>query len=59
MPKYIIKFQEEIWYDIEVEANTEELAKEKFWMGELDLSNAIKQGGEIQEEMIIELKGGN
>jgi hypothetical protein len=57
MPKYIVKFQEEIWYDIEVEAASEELARENFWLGEVDISEARETGREIQQDMLIELKG--
>lgn len=58
MPKFIVDYTEERWFSIEIEADTEEEATEKFWTGECDFENAHECGGEIQQDIrVIEKEG--
>lgn len=54
MPKYLISFTEEDWYNITIEANSEEEAKELFWSGEFDTEDVRHTNTEIQESIDIE-----
>jgi hypothetical protein len=53
MPKYRVKYVYERWYDLEIEAESEEKAREIFdsvdFQGEPRLV-----GGEIQDSVVIE-----
>lgn len=54
MPKYLISFTEEDWYNITIEADSYEDAKEKFWQGDFDNDGVVYIGCEIQESIDIE-----
>ena len=54
MPKYLISFTEEDWYNITIEADSYEDAKEKFWQGDFDYEDVVHTGTEIQESIDIE-----
>lgn len=54
MPKYIIKYQKEIWFDLPVEAESEKQALEMFHAGEVEFGDAEEVGQEIQENILVE-----
>ena len=54
MASYLISFTEEEWYNISIEADSFEEAKEKFWSGDFDHEDIIHTGTEIQESIDIE-----
>lgn len=53
MPTYRIEWTEEIWNRLEIEAETEEEARELFHMGEFDYEAVKITGGEIQDSIEI------
>lgn len=53
MAKFVIEYTEERWFSIEIEADSEEEASEKFWTGECDFGNAYQFGGEIHQDITI------
>jgi hypothetical protein len=57
MSKYIIKYQKEIWFDLEVEAENEKQALEMFHAGEVEFGDAEEVGQEIQENILVEQIG--
>jgi len=54
MPKYMISFTEEEWYNITIQADSFEEAKEKFWAQDFDLEDIVHTGTEIQESIDME-----
>ena len=54
MAKYLISFTEEDWYNIVIEADSLEAAKEKFWSQDFDYEDIRHTGTEIQEDIDIE-----
>jgi hypothetical protein len=54
MPKFIIRYTEEVWNRLEVEAENKEEAENIFWGGECDYASAKEIGGEIQGDILIE-----
>ena len=54
MPKFLISFTEEDWYNITIEADSLEEAKDKFWSHDFDLEDIVHTGTEIQESIDIE-----
>ena len=54
MPRYLISFTEEDWYNITIEADSFEDAREKFWQGDFDHEDVKHTGTEIQESIDIE-----
>ena len=54
MSKYLISFTEEEWYNITIEANSFQEAKDKFWAQDFDLEDIVHTGTEIQESIDIE-----
>ena len=56
MPKFIIRFTEEVWNSLEVEAESKEEAEDKFWSGEYEYASAKAFGGEVQGDILIEQK---
>ena len=54
MSKYLISFTEEDWYNITIEADSYEDAKDKFWHGDFDYEDVKHTGTEIQESIDIE-----
>ena len=55
MPKYLISFTEEDWYQIVIEADSERQAKDKFWTQDFDPEDIVHTGTEIQESIDIEV----
>lgn len=54
MPKYLVKYQEENWYNVVIEAENAVHAKEKFWEFDFDQNSAKLVGEEIQESIEVE-----
>ena len=54
MAKFKIEWTEEVWYRMEVEADSEEQARELFWAGEYNLDEGTQTGGECQDSVEIE-----
>jgi hypothetical protein len=54
MANYLISFTEEEWYNITIEADSLQEAKEKFWAHDFDHEDIIHTGTEIQESIDIE-----
>ena len=54
MPKFLISFTEEDWYNITIEADSLEEAKDKFWSHDFDLEDIVHTGTEIQEDIDVE-----
>lgn len=54
MAKYLISFTEEDWYNIVIEADSYEAAKDKFWAQDFDFEDIRHTGTEIQETIDIE-----
>ena len=53
MPKYRVKYVYENWYDLDIEAESEEQAREIFYAGEFE-TDPTPIGGQIQEVIDIE-----
>ena len=53
MGKFVIEYTVEHWYRVEVEADSNEQAEEKFWMGECDFDSAERYGEEVQQDLSI------
>jgi len=51
--KYEIKYTEETWYRLEIEADSEEQARDKFFSGEWEEEPTIF-GGELQDGISVE-----
>lgn len=51
--KYEIKYTEETWYRLEIEADSEEQARDKFFSGEWEGEPTIF-GGELQDGISVE-----
>jgi hypothetical protein len=56
MPKYEIQWTDELWYKLTVEAESEEIALDKFLSNEYDLGDADLFGSELQDSITIEEK---
>lgn len=54
MPTYKIDWTREVWYRSEIEAETFEEAREKFWSGDYNDDKDEIFGSEIQENIDIE-----
>ncbi len=54
MAKYLVKYQEENWYDVVIEAESEQEARDKFWEFDFDQNSARLVGEEIQENVEVE-----
>jgi len=54
--KYVIEYTEEMWYHLEIEADSADEASEKFWSGQADLDSAYLFGGEIHPDISINEK---
>jgi hypothetical protein len=50
----MISFTEEEWYNITIQADSFEEAKEKFWAQDFDLEDIVHTGTEIQESIDME-----
>lgn len=51
LSKYTVEWTREQWWRVTIEAGSQELALEKFWLGEYD--NEQQYGSEIQEGIDI------
>ena len=54
MPTYKIDWTREVWYRSEIEAESFEEAREKFWIGDYDDDKDEIFGSEVQENIDIE-----
>lgn len=54
MPKYLISYSEEDWYNTTIEADSHKDALDKFWSGDWDFENRVHFGTQIQEDLDIE-----
>jgi hypothetical protein len=54
MPKYLISWTEENWYNITIEADSAEEAKDKFYNHEFDYEDSILVGSELQDSVEAE-----
>lgn len=54
--RYVIEYTEEMWYRLEVEADSADEAGEKFWSGQADFDSAELIGGEIHPDTSIDEK---
>lgn len=54
MAKYLVSFTQEQWYTVEINANSEEDAREVFWSGYWDWESARLVGEETQDGIDIE-----
>lgn len=55
--KYVIEYIEEMWYCLEIEADSADEARKKFWSGQSDFDSAQLIGGEIHPDISIREKG--
>ena len=53
MPKYRISWTEELWYRMDVEANSEEEARDMFHAGDYDFDMARNTNVELQDSVDI------
>ena len=53
MPKYMVKYVYERWYDLELEASSRDEAFDKFHAGEFETEPRLV-GGEYQDSIIVE-----
>jgi hypothetical protein len=56
MPKYRVKYVYERWYDLDIEAESQEEAERMFYSGDYELSGIEPRlmGGELQDSIQIE-----
>jgi hypothetical protein len=54
MPKYLVSWTEENWYNITIEADSAEEAKDKFYNHEFDYEDSILVGSELQDSVEAE-----
>lgn len=54
MPKYLVSWTEEDWYNVVIEADSAYEAQDKFWGREYDPEDVSHTGTEIQEGIDIE-----
>jgi len=54
MPKYLVSWTEEDWYNVVIEADSAYEAQDKFWGREYDPEDVVHSGTEIQEGIDIE-----
>ena len=59
MSKYLISWTEELWYKMEVEADSIDDALDKFHAGDYDFDKAIHTDTELQDSVdIMEVSNG-
>ena len=54
MPKYLISWTEEDWYNITIEASSKKEALDKFWNRGYDMEDIVHTGTELQDSVEIE-----
>jgi hypothetical protein len=54
MSNYLISFTEEEWYNVTIEADSFQEAKDKFWSHDFDLEDIVHTNTEIKESINIE-----
>jgi hypothetical protein len=55
MPKYLLSWEDTIWYNLEIEADSEEGAHEKFHSGDYDYNDIQEVGVEmVSNSLFIE-----
>lgn len=58
MSNYVVSWTEETWYRVNIQANSEQEAREKFWNGDFDMDESKETGAEIQDGIDITLADG-
>lgn len=54
MARFKIDWTEELWQQVYIEAESEEKARELFWLGEFDNQLIELYGTEIQDSVLVE-----
>lgn len=54
MPKYLVSWTEEDWYNVIIEADSAYEAEDKFWGHEFDSEDVSHIGTEIQQGIDVE-----
>ena len=54
MPKYLVSWTEEDWYNVVIKDDSAYEAQDKFWGREYDPEDVVHTGTEIQEGIDIE-----
>jgi hypothetical protein len=54
MPKYLVSWKEEDWYNVIIEADSAYEAQDKFWGREYDPEDIVHTGAEVSESIDIE-----
>ena len=52
MPKYLISWEESVWYDLEIEADSKSKALDKFAANEYDREDVVFVGQEMMPDTI-------
>ncbi len=56
MGKYVVEFTDELWKRVVVVADSEDDAREKFWLGEFDVDAVEVFGGELDQDIDVSLE---
>jgi len=54
MPKYLVSWKEEDWYNVIIEADSAYEAQDKFWGREYDPEDTVHVGSEVSGSIDIE-----
>jgi hypothetical protein len=54
MPKYLVSWTEEDWYNITIEADSPRAALDMFYDREYDMEDIIHTGTELQDSVTVE-----
>ena len=54
MPKYLIKWEDSVWYNLEIEADSHKAALDIWHNQEYDSEDIIHTGSELQDSIEIE-----
>ena len=54
MPKYIVSWTEEDWYNVTIEADSPREALDKFYDREYDMDDVLLTGSELQDSVTVE-----
>ena len=58
MNNYVVSWTEETWYRVNIQANSEQEAREKFWNHDFDMDESKDTGTEIQDSVDVSLAHG-
>ena len=53
MTNYVVSWTEETWYRVNIQADSEEQAREKFWEFDFDQEESKQFGEEVQDSIEI------